>query len=87
MRCRLCNLTILGMLVTASTFADTMPFVGQWAAKPEACGKAGDIGNAITLSASRLAAPPLMTCEFTSLLDMGWSDGKLRTVPKLVDWR
>jgi len=64
---------MLGTLVAASAVADTLPFEGRWAAKPEACAKAGSSTIAITLTAGRLAAPPLMDCEFTSVLPGGVS--------------
>ena len=55
--------------------ADALPFEGKWATRREACAGAqpADGGAPVTITAERLAAPPFMSCAFTSVLPGGTS--------------
>ncbi|MBV9862316.1 MAG: hypothetical protein JO267_09235 [Alphaproteobacteria bacterium] len=55
--------------------AQTLPFEGRWATDADRCSPARQAAAKapITITATSLAAPPAMTCNFTSVLPGGAS--------------
>jgi len=67
---------LLATCVARAAAADTLPFEGRWATQSQSCASdAGSTGGTlpITVTASRLEVPPLMVCDFTSVLPGGIS--------------
>jgi hypothetical protein len=67
---------LIGLLVAPpEARAQTLPFVGKWSSYPENCTKDGGVaqGAPVTITADALTAPPLMNCQFASVLPGGAS--------------
>jgi hypothetical protein len=73
---RLIQLTLAAFVFVGSAAAQTLPFEGKWALHLDRCAIAAsptEPGQPITLTAKRLVAPPVMTCDFTSVQPGGVS--------------
>jgi len=69
----LCGLALL--VGAESGAAQTLPFEGRWTTHVENCSlqPPPEAGAPVTITAARLVAPPMMTCDFTSVLPGGMS--------------
>ena len=76
MRIRINGLALVFATVSTGAAAEALPFDGKWATDLANCGLAAPDGERhapITISASQLIAPGVMTCDFTSVLPGGMS--------------